>query len=341
MTMRRIGVMQEITRSDKRALRTERYQREADKSLAEKEQTTATVERDTALAWLERYYAEAMAAAITEQGEQARRELQAAEAAYRAGRGSQADVLAARSAIVQFDDRTSDAMRRMRNGRILLARWIGEAAEQPLAGPPAIDTIRLDPTTLDTQLFHHPEIAALAKQEEIAATEAKLAAANRKSDWTVEIAYQQRGPAYSNMVSVGVSIPWQWNQKNRQDRELAAKRAMADQARAEREEMLRAHVVETRAMLVEWQTNRERLVRYTRELIPLAQERTQAMLAAYRGGKTMLGDVLAARRNELDVRLAQLQLEADTAKLWAQLNFLFPTSHGAVPAGATVSRDTP
>jgi len=46
----------------------------------------------------------------------------------------------------------------------------------------------------------------LVRQEEIAATEAKLAAANRKSDWTVEIAYQQRGPAYSNMVSVGVSI---------------------------------------------------------------------------------------------------------------------------------------
>jgi len=51
--------------------------------------------------------------------------------------------------------------------------------------------------------------------------------------------------------------------------------------------------------------------------------------------------VLTARRNELDVRLAQLQLEADTAKLWAQLNFLFPTSHGAEPAGATVTKDTP
>jgi hypothetical protein len=37
-----------------------------------------------------------------------------------------------------------------------------------------------------------------------------------------------------------------------------------------------------------------------------------------------LTDALAARRGEIDVRLQALQLEADTARLWAQLNFLFP-----------------
>lgn len=333
MTMRRIGIMQEVTRSEKRALRAERYRREADKNLAEKDKTAAMVERDTAIAWLERYYAEAIAAAITEQGEQAKRELQAAEAAYRAGRVSQAEVLAARSAVALFDDRASNAAQHVRNARIMLARWIGEAAERPLASTPVIDTIRFDPATLDQQLAHHPEIAALVRQEEIAATEAKLADANRKSDWTVEVAYQQRGSAYSNMVSIGVSIPLQWGQKNRQDRELAAKLAMADQASAEREEMWRAHVAQTRVMLAEWHTNRERLTRYAQELIPLAQERTQAMLAAYRGGKATLSDVLAARRNDLDVHLARLQLEADAAKLWAQLNFLFPTSHHTTATG--------
>jgi outer membrane protein TolC len=340
MTMRRIGVMQEITRADKRSLRAERYEREAQKNLAEKDKTTTAIERATALAWLDRYYAESAAAVIAAQGDEARHELQAAEAAYRAGRGSQADLLSAKSAAAMFDDRASDAARRVRSAGIMLARWIGEAAERPLAGQPAIDAIRLDPAMLDTELTHHPEIAALVRQEEIAATEAKLAEANKRADWSVEVAYQQRGPAYSNMISVGISIPLQWDQKNRQDRELAAKLAIADQARAERDDMLRAHVAETRAMLAEWQIDRERLARYTHELVPLAQQRTDALLAAYRGGKATLTDVLAARRNTLDVRLAALQLEADTAKLWAQLNFLFPTSHGAAPAGAVNSRDT-
>ena len=339
MTMRRIGVMQEITRSDKRALRAERYEREAQKNLAEKDKTIAAVERETAIAWLDRYYAQAMADTIAAQRAQAAQEVQAVEAAYRAGRGSQADVLAAKTALAQFDDRIDDAGRRVRTAKTMLARWIGDAAERPLIGQPAIESIRLDPATLDTQLEHHPEITALARQEEIAATEAKLAEANKKSDWIVEVAWQQRGPAYSNMVSVGVSIPLQWDQKNRQDRELAAKLAMTEQARAEREDMLRAHVAETRAMLAEWQTDRERLTRYGKELVPLAQERSAAVLAAYRGGKAMLAEVLAARRNELDMRLSALQLEADAAKLWAQLNFLFPTSHGAMPATSVTPGD--
>jgi outer membrane protein TolC len=145
--------------------------------------------------------------------------------------------------------------------------------------------------------------------------------------------YSQRGPTFSNMISVGVSVPLQWDQKNRQDREVAAKLAMLDQARAEREDMLRAHAAEVRAMIAEWQNDRERTARYERELVPLASERTQATLAAYRGARASVTDVLMARRNEVDVRMQALQLEMETARLWAQLNFLFPEG------GATHTKD--
>ena len=324
MTMRRVGVMQEITGADKRRLRSSRFEREAEKSLAEKELTAAAIERDTALAWLDRYYAGAMAALIAEQGAQARLEIQAAEGAYRGGRGSQAELFVARSALAASDAHTSEFQRRIRNTTTMLARWIGVAADLPLAGKPVTDTLRLDPATLDTQLAHHPQITVLAKQEEIAQSEAQLALANKKSDWSVEVAFQQRGPAYSNMVSVGVSIPLQWDQKNRQDRELSSKLALVEQAKAVREEKLREHIAETRTMLNEWENGRERNARYQHELIPLAQERTSAVLTAYRGAKASLADVLAARRNDIDVRIQALQLETETARLWAQLNFLFP-----------------
>ena len=67
----------------------------------------------------------------------------------------------------------------------------------------------------------------LNKQENIAQAQANLAQANRRADWTVEVGFQQRGAAYSNMVSIGVSVPLQWDRKNRQDRDVAAKAAMA------------------------------------------------------------------------------------------------------------------
>ncbi len=324
MTMRRIGLMQELTSPDKRELRAQRFEREADKALAEKGARLAAIQRDTALAWLDRYYAEAMAAVVAEQSRQVEREIVAAEGAYRGGRGSQADVLAAHSARAALEDKASEIARRVGVAKTNLARWIGEGADAPLADRPAIDAIPLDANSLEGHLSQHPQIAVLSRQEEVAATEARLAQANRSADWSVEVAYQLRGPFYSNMVSIGLAIPLQWDRKDRQDREVAAKLAAAAQARADRDEMLRAHVGEVRSMLAEWQNGHERLARYGRELLPLAGERTRASLAAYSGGRTGLTDLLLARRNEIEVRLQAVQLEMETARLWAQLNYLSP-----------------
>jgi outer membrane protein TolC len=326
MTMRSVGVMQEFTRAEKRRARAERFERDADRQLAERSTSVATIERETALAWLDRYYAEAQSVVIAEQARQARTELDAAEAAYRAGRGGLADILGARSALVTFDDRASELRRRVAAATIALARYAGDVADRPLAPRPDIDTLRFDARTLESDLPHHPQIAAIAQREEVASAEVRVAQANRKADWSVQLMYGLRGPGYPDMVSLGVSVPLQWDRPQRQDREVAAKLAMLDQARAEREDALRAHRAEVQATLVEWNNDRERSMRYAKELVPLAAERTEATLAAYRGAKASLTDVLLARRNEIDVRMQALQLEAETARAWAQLEFLVPTT---------------
>jgi len=339
MTMTSIGVMQEFTREEKRTARAERYERESERSLAEKSAGIAAIQRDTALAWLDRYYAEAMLAVVVEQSRQAQVEIEAMDSAYRAGRGNLADILAARSALVLLDDRASEVGRKVSAAKIALARRIGKDADAPLAGKPATDAIRLDPSALEADLAHHPELAVLARKEDVAAAEVRVAQANKKADWSVALMYSQRGSAYSNLISVNLSVPLQWDQKNRQDREVAAKLAMLDQARAEREDMLRTHTAEVRAMIAEWENDRERSARYARELLPLATERTQATLSAYRGAKASITDVLLARRSEIDARLQALQLEMDAARLWAQLNFLSPDADLATHAGGTHLKD--
>jgi outer membrane protein TolC len=327
MTMRRLGVMQELTRSDKRERRADAYLRAADKSLAEKDAVTAAIERDTAIAWLDSYFLRELSLLAAGQTAQAENEVAASEAAYRGGKGSLADVLAARSALVMAQDRASDAARRSASAATMLARWIGAEAESPLAQLPALDTIPFDIAELGSRLAHHPQLGLLDRQVEAALAEVRSAEAARKSDWSVELAFQQRGPAYSNMVSIGVSVPLQWDRKNRQDRDVAAKAALAGQARAEREEAQRTHLAETRVMIEEWRNGRERLARFERDLQPLAAQRVVATLAAYRGGKAALTDVLAARRGETEVAVQALELRMATARLWAQLHFLFP--HGA------------
>lgn len=327
MTMRRLGVMQELTRTDKRERRADAYQRAADKSLAEKDAATAAIERDTAIAWLDRYFLHELSQVAVAQAALARHEVEASEAAHRGGKSSLADVLAARSALALAQDRESQAARRSASAVTTLARWIGAEAARPLAQLPALDTIPLDIATLGAQLEHHPQLAVLDRQVDVAQAEVRSAEAGRKPDWSIELAFQQRGPAYSNMVSVGVSVPLQWDRGNRQDREVAAKAAMAGQARADREEAQRAHLAEARVMIDEWRNGRERIVRFERDVQPLAAQRVEATMAAYRGGKAALADVLAARRGATEVSVQALELRMATARLWAQLHFLFP--HGA------------
>lgn len=324
MTMRRIGVMQEATRADKLALRSERYEKEAEKSEAQMEAAIATVQRETAIAWLERYYAEAMAETIAQQREESLREVEAAEAYYRAGRGAQADVFAARAAVVMLEDRLSEARRRIAISLSALTRWIGPAAMEPLAGSPSFDRIPDELVREHVALEHHPEVQVSAKAEQVAIAEARLAQANRQPDWSWEVAYSRRGSQFSDMVSLGVSVPLPWDRANKQDREVAAKLALTEQAAAQREEVLRMHTAEVSAMVAEWKNGRERRRRFETELLPLAAQRTQATLGGYSGGKATLADVLLARRGELDVRLQLLQLDLETARVWAKLNFLFP-----------------
>jgi outer membrane protein TolC len=332
MTMRSIGVMQEFTRGDKLRARSARFEHEALAAGAARQLALANLQRDTAIAWLELFYQQRMRELLVRQREEAALQVQAADAAYRGNRAPQSDVFATRSALAQLDDRIAASDRDIAAARTMLVRWVGGAASEPLGNAPSLDRVSLRDEELDTTLLHHPQIAQMLEQEAAAQADVDAAKANKKVDPTVELMYNQRGPAYSNMVSVNVSIPLQWNERNRQDREVAAKLATLEQLRAQREEETRMHVAEARSMLQQWRANRDRLRRYDESLLPLAADRMRAALAAYRGGTAPLANVLDARRMELDTRLEQLRLELDTARLWAQLNFLVPATHTAQEA---------
>jgi outer membrane protein TolC len=328
MTMRSIGVMQEFTRADKRKARAERFEREGDVAEAGRQLALVNLQRATAIAWFDRYYREQSLDLLRAQRKEAELQADAADASYRGGRGTQADVFAARSAVALIDDRLRQSASQLAGAKLALARWVGEAAERPLDAPPALTATRFAPEHLESRLEHHPELALMVKQEGVARAEADFAHANEQADWSVELMYSQRGPAYSNMISLNVSIPLQWDHKNRQQREVSARLAQAEQLRAQREDVTREHLAETRRWLQEWQADLERLVHFDDSLIPLASARTAAALAAYRGGTAALANVLEARRAEIDVRLERVRLEMETAALWAQLQYLVPASAG-------------
>lgn len=329
MTMRSIGLSQQLTRSDKRQARSAGYEREAEVADAARLVAMADAQREAAIAWLDLHYQQRLLALLESERAEAVLQVQAADLAYRQARGSQADALGARAAVARLDDRLAQARREAGVAHTMLERWIGVAATRPLAEAPAMNELRLKPADLEARLEHHPQIAVLTRQQEVAEAQAELARLGKRADWTVGLSFGQRGAAYPNMVSLSLAIPLQWNQQNLQDREVSARLATAEQMRSQRDEAVRAHLAEAQAMLQEWQGNRERLDRYDTALSPLAAERSRAVLTAYRAGTGNLAGVLDARQAEIETRIDRLRLEMETARLWARLNFFYPLDHSA------------
>ncbi|WP_265919819.1 TolC family protein [Cupriavidus nantongensis] len=334
MTMRSISLMQEFTRAAKRQARAERFEAEASSAEAQRMVALANVQRGTATAWLDRWYAERAHALLAEQAQSVRLLIDAAQADYRGNRGSRAEILAARIESQQLQDREDEARAAVASSRAMLYRWVGEAAALPLAERPDFDA----PAWLDTLdgagATQLPDVAAAQAQAGVAEAESRVARENKVPDVSVELMYSQRGPAYSNMVSLNVSLPLPWDQQHRQDRELAARLAQANAARAQAESVRRGLVGQLRGKQAELQLSQARLERYRHTTLPLAQAQTEAALSAYRTGAGSLAAVAQASRKALELSLERLRLEEATARLWAELTFLMPlpTAAQAMPS---------
>ncbi len=331
MTMRSISLMQEFTRSAKREARAQRFEAEASSAEAQRTAALATVQRGAATAWLDRWNAERAYSVLNEQAQSIKLMVDAAQAAYRGNRGSRADILAAELELRQLQDREDEARAALVSARAMLRRWVGEAAELPLAEPPGFEA----PAWLNTLdaggVAQLPEVAAAEAQVGVAEAESRVARENKIPDVSVELMYRQRGPAYSNMVSLNVSLPLPWDQKHRQDRELAAKLAQADAARAQAEVVRRGLLGQLRGKQAELALSQARLERYRSTTVPLAKAQTEAALTAYRAGAGTLTAVADASRKALNISLERLKLEAATARLWADLTFLMPLPTAVQP----------
>lgn len=324
MTMRSIGLVQTFTGSEKRQARSARYEREAEAALSMRSMQKARLLAQTAGAWFERYYQGQILDLLQRQREEAGRVSEAIESAYRGGRGSQSDVLAAHAAVARIDDRLHEVRAGLTSATAQLQRWIGDGAERPLGALPRIDRTRLAEHQLGHEIDQHPDLAVMNARERVALAEADVARQEKSADWSWSLMYSKRGSQFGDMASFGVSIPLQWDQARKQDRELSARLQRAEQIRLEREELRREYLFEAQRMLANWRSNLTRLADYDKTLIPLATERVQAMEAAFRGGKAPLAAVLEAQRMVTDTRLERLRIEKQTAAWWAELEFLMP-----------------
>jgi outer membrane protein TolC len=322
MTMRRIGYAQDMPNADKREARGQRAVREQAVEVATLAAQRAQVRQETAVAWLDAYYAQRSLRALESLRSAYRVEAETTGPAVSGGRMTPAAAVAARAAVEMVNDRMSDQERLLARARAALRALVGEAAERDLSAPPDINALTHTPNVLVGAIETHPDQRILEEREALAASEVALAASTRKPDWGWEVSFGQREPRFSNMVSVTISMDLPLWKGTRQDRDVATRVKQLEQARAQREDARRMHDAEIRMLVADWTYAGERAQRFSRAVLPLAQERADLALAAYRGGRGELATVLEARRAQTDVELSRLAAELERARAWARLNYL-------------------
>ena len=319
-TMQTVGLMQEFPRAEKRRLRGERGQREAEMAEQELGVLQLSIPRDAALAWTEVWRPERAADLARATAREADLQAQEVEIAYRAGRATQADVLAARVELQLMHDEVADFEQQAAQARNTLSRWIGADAYRPIQ--PDLPTWGA-PSGLETlleRLRTHPQLNSAAKQAEVAQVDVKLARVEYKPDWSVELEYAYRNQR-SDFISLKFSMGLPIFTANRQDRGLAAK--LQDRHRAEQlhDDVWRQQAALARQSLTNWLRLQERLAHYDRDVLPQSAQRIEAARLAWQSGQGILVAVLDARRVDLENQMKRLNLQKNA--VMDRLNLLY------------------
>ena len=322
MTMQKIGVMQTVPSGAKRRLRGERAARAIDFARAQLVASRFDTSRAAAQAWI--------ACATADQALRRLRSLQselglqtnAARAALASGRGTASDALASETLVARLDDRIVTLEQDLAMRRAELSRWVGEDATRELAALPVDRELGGTPQALVDNVADHPPLAPLAAGLEVARAEVALARAERRPDWSAELSFSKRGPDYSDMVSLEFRIGLPLFAGHRQNPVIASKLANVRAEEAAREGEVRMHRAEIQGTLVQWQSSRLRLKHFDAQLLPLARDRTTAVLASYRAGRGELRAVIGALQDEVDLQLEYVEIEGTVVRAWAFLHLL-------------------
>lgn len=330
MTMQRIGVMQDFPSRAKRDARVAGAQGRIGVAEAQLRLARLTAMRQTVLAWIARRTAERQLAQMDSLVAENQLFGAAVRARLAGGQGLATDAIAERMEAALIAEHRDALRARSQQATAALTQWIGNtAAELPLTGE--IPDWPIDGTFLRQALHHLPDVALIEAQGRTLDAYVAEARAAARPDWSMEMAYQRRGPQFSNMVSLQVTVDLPVFAGSRQAPQLAARRAERRALDAHREVELREHSQKLESGVVEYDRLRSAVDRQRDVFVPIADEKVTLAMADWRGGKISVMEVIAARRERIEAGLRLIDLEGEQLQTAAQLHFTYAEHAGELP----------
>ena len=320
MTMARIGIDQAFPNPAKR--RAQRGRAQADIGVAEADLAVEAqnVRLETALAWVDLYYAKRRLAQL-ERLDESLSDLQSTVSARLAsGSARPSQALEPEQLRAAVKDRRSELEAEVAKAKARLARLTGDPDADVAGDPPVLE---VDGSALRAHVASLPRLRALDAQAGVADADVTLARADKRPDWRVGTSYGRRDPAYGDMVSVTVSIDLPFFGKRRQDPLIAARESEANRARLIRDAGERDVLAALDGDLADHAMHHQRLMNARQTLVPLAKRRAELDMASYAAGKLDLGSALLSTLALAESEVDALSREADVARDAIRINYTY------------------
>ncbi len=320
MTMARVGIEQAFPNPAKR--RAQRWRAQADIGVAEAGLAVEAqnVGLETALAWVDLYYAKRRLAQL-QRLDESLGDLQATVSArLTSGSARPSQALEPEQLRAAVNDRRSELTAEVAKARARLARLTGDPDADVSGKPPVLE---VDGPALRAGLASLPRLRALDAETRAADADAALARADKRPDWRVGTSYGRRDPAYGDMVSVTVSIDLPFFSGRRQNPLIAARESEASRARLMREAGKRELLAALDGDLADHTMHDQRLMNARQTLVPLAKRRAELDMASYAAGKLDLGSALLSTLALAEAEVDGLSRQADVARDVIRINYTY------------------
>lgn len=319
-TMQKVGISQQFINPAKRRARAALAS--ADIGIAEADALAEgrSVRLQTALAWVDLYYAERRLAQLklldASLGDlQSTVSARLASGSARPSQALEPDQLRAVA-----NDRRSELTAAVAKARASLARFTGDPNSEVAGAPPEM---MVDRTRLLAGIPGLPSLRAMDAQADAADANTQLARADKRPDWKVGVSYGRREPAFGDLVSVGVSIDLPFFSRRRQDPKIAAAASEADRARYDRIAAEREVLASLDGDLADHLMHHQRLENARNTLVPLTKRRAELDMASYAAGKLDLGSALLSSLALAEAEIDALAREADVARDAIRINMTY------------------
>lgn len=359
MTQVKVGVTQMFPRGKTLSLRQEKLLELSQIQPLARDVRKAQVSVMVAHLWLEIYRNQKTISLIEQDRGLFEHLVDVAQSSYTtaSGRTRQQDLVRAQLELTRLEDRLT-MLRQKREAQLArLGEWLSDTTyDLGINAPETLGTGHLnvdleamaEPVQKMRQLTQiltaHPRIRSIEQKIRASASDVELANQSYKPQWGVNASYGYRdadpmGNDRSDFFSVGVIFDVPLFTGKRQDKQVQAAKAEHEAIKTERALALRQLRSEFETAEAHYRGFLDRQRLYSSRLLREMSEQAEASLTAYTHDDGDFAEVVRARIAELNARIEALNVEVDTHKTIAQLNYFLvgattPNEYSAAPAEA-------